>query len=227
MGASFAVGPHSTSASTFLLRVWSGYPSAARPFPTCCHPLHLRLPSAFAQVASVRMPSGARSPWAAADPCFHTGSRRYPSIRPMALVCAGHRPHSALSRLLLTAFASGLKKPVVGVTFATRYCSGTCFHMLGRTAARKGGTSFVACSKKLCAGCRPRPLPHIACFEKVPPDTPFPIMKAAVLHNRRSALGHLLVGYTANYPCPHRFAYFIVNSKAYALNFEIICGPGQ
>lgn len=109
MGASFAVGPHSTSASTFLLRVWSGYPSAARPFPTCCHPLHLRLPSAFAQVASVRMPSGARSPWAAADPCFHTGSRRYPSIRPMALVCAGHRPHSALSRLLLAAFASGLK----------------------------------------------------------------------------------------------------------------------
>jgi len=65
--------------------------------------------------ASGWMPSGARSPWAAADPCFRTRSRRYPSFR---LTRAGRVPgtHPSLrfSATVPAALASGPEKAVRG-----------------------------------------------------------------------------------------------------------------
>lgn len=51
-----------------------------------------------AVVASGRMPSGALSPWAAADPCFRTRSRRYPSFRPSATVECRHSSFAPVTR---------------------------------------------------------------------------------------------------------------------------------
>jgi hypothetical protein len=124
-----------------------------RPFAIVCRALLF--------VAPVQMPSGARSPWAAADPCFRTSPRRYLSIRPLTSACAEHGPSSTISRLPQAAFASGLKKPFVGVTSASWPRSRSCLHTPGRTPAGEGGMPAVTLPNLLHAGSKPKLLPRL------------------------------------------------------------------
>lgn len=90
-------------------------------------------------LASGWMPSGAQGPWAPADPCFRTRSRRYPSFRPSSPVeCRAPVRRSGfprLSRLLLRAIR---KKPFVGVSPLPEARSRPDLRLTGRTPPSSG-----------------------------------------------------------------------------------------
>lgn len=141
--------------------------------------------------ASGWMPSGARSPWAAADPCFRTRSRRYPSFRLPAPVerhaLLRRSGFPRLSRLLLQA---GRKKPFVGVSPLAGGSLPTGF-LPGRTnaAVRRGEMPsvilvFAASRRSEAEAC-----PRTAQWKTMPFHIPFPITKAAVLHIRKRPEG--------------------------------------
>jgi hypothetical protein len=109
--------------------------------------------------ASGWMPSGARSPWAAADPCFRTRSRRYPSFRlPAPAECQALLRRSGFPRLSRLLLRAGRKKPSVGVSPLSGGSLPTGLSP-GRTnaAVRRGEMLSVILSSLHRAGWRPKP----------------------------------------------------------------------
>lgn len=203
MGASIAAGPHSTSIPS-LFR-----PPALRlaAWPTISG-RHAALPSpARLWSGPIRsMPFGARSPWAAADPCFRTGSRRYlpilfPTRQMRAPAC--HRalvPPDVLANRPGDTFRA---LPSISGIAPRQACA-----MPGRIPARGG----MECCRSLFAFASRRMETEVLAalwpVEEVPLAPRLPITKAAVLRIRRSARRHLPVGYAANFPCSYRYALY-------------------
>lgn len=169
------------------------------------------------------MPSGARSPWAAADPCFRTRSRRYPSFRLSAPVeCQALLRRSGLPRLFRVLFQAVRKKPSVGVSPLSGSSLPTWLSPGRTNAAVRRGEMLLAilvftASRWMEAEACPRAVP----WKTMPFRIPFPITKAAVSRIRRSARRCLPVGYAANYPCSYRCALNPENSEVWALNFGV------
>ena len=85
--------------------------------------------------------------------------------------------------------------------FALLASSSGGLRRLGQLQQSKGGMPFATPSGFCCAGCRPRPLPHIASLQVWLSSVPVPTMMATVSHSRRSAWRHLQVGYAVNHSC--------------------------
>lgn len=137
--------------------------------------------------ASGWMPFGARSPWAAADPCFRTRSRRYPSVRlPAPVECQALLRRSGFPRLSRLLLQAGRKKPSVGVSPLSGSTLPTGLAPCRTNAAvRRGEMPSVilvfAASRRLETEACPRAAP----WKTMPFRIPFPITKAAVLHIRK------------------------------------------
>lgn len=141
--------------------------------------------------ASGWMPSGARSPWAAADPCFRTRSRRYPSFRLSASVeCQALLRRSGLPRLFRALFQAVRKKPSVGVSPLSG-CSLPTWLSPGRTnaAVRRGEMLSAILVFAASRWMETEACPRAAPWKTMPFRTPFTITKAAVLHIRKQPGG--------------------------------------
>lgn len=141
--------------------------------------------------ASGWMPSGARSPWAAADPCFRTRSRRYPSFRlPAPVECQALLRRSGFPRLSRLLLRAGRKKPSVGVSPLSGGSLPTGLSP-GRTnaAVRRGEMLSVILVFAASRWMETEACPRAAPWKTMPFRIPFTITKAAVLHIRKRPEG--------------------------------------
>lgn len=157
-----------------------------RPLRVFHRPIHLRLPSNLCLLHLSRCRPGREAPGLLP---IHAFAQVRAAIRPSA------RSHGLCwAPTALRTFATALgcfcklpEKAVRGRHLRSVTSLSAVFAHNRMKSRRKGGMPHVAFSVLLCAGCRPKPLPRIASFKKVPSDTPFPIMKAAVSRIRKSA----------------------------------------
>ncbi len=177
-----------------------------------------------------QMPSGVRSPWAAADWCLRT---RSVALSVQTCACTGScqaLAHAvAMIRSSATASIRFCKRSEIAVS--GRYLRSVASLPVRpapfRTKSPKGGWKASRHAVVLFhASFRPEPCLHVSA-----PHTAFklsvPNLKAAVSHIRRPTRGCLSVGYTANYPCSYRGPYYHCYSGCYNPNIRTFCASDK
>lgn len=163
MGASIAAGPHSTSVSYFSASRCSGCLVFRAPFPGCFRRFSHCYAKRSTLMAFVRMPSGARSPWAAADPCV------CPVRAALLSSAALHRWQALACRAshFAAAFDCLFKRSSKAVIGRCLHSSASLPFVLAhvRTNFRKGGmeclsSSFLCCFRAGGRSRRSRSLPR-------------------------------------------------------------------